>query len=165
MSINKAVTVISDSSPPGQLGRRRIPAPSGRIQAAAPPYSEHWGTWDAKNTGYWPQLAEMHMKETIAVSPDSASSHTLKSPMHRKALNSLRYLVSFNSQQYFWCSDYLPSVTNFNITWLLPSPSWGSSLRVTWDAVSWAWSPKNCHQIKPNSQLLGSDFFKLTTSL
>ena len=41
LSVDKDVTVISDSSSPGQLGRRRIPAPSGRIQAAATPCSEH----------------------------------------------------------------------------------------------------------------------------
>ena len=28
------------------------------------------------------------------------------------------------------------------ITWLLPSPPWRNSLRVTWDAVFWAQSPK-----------------------
>ena len=31
---------------------------------------------------------------------------------------------------------------------------------VTWDAqVYWAWSPKNFHQIKHNSQLLGGHYF------
>ena len=40
-------------------------------QAAATPYRESRGTQDAKNTGYWPQIAEMHMKGMISVSPDA----------------------------------------------------------------------------------------------
>ena len=43
------------------------------------------------------------------------------------------------------------------MTWLLPSPPRSSSLRVLWDAVSWAWSPKNSHRMEHNSQLLGCD--------
>ena len=35
--------------------------------------------------------------------------------------------------------------------WLLPPPPWSSSFRATWEAVSWAWSPKNSHQIKHSS--------------
>ena len=47
------------------------------------------------------------------------------------------------------CSDYLPPfVANFSITWLLPSPPQSTALRATWDAASWAWSPKNSHWIK-----------------
>ena len=53
----------------------------------------------------------------------------------------------------------LPLVANFYITWLLPQLPWSSFLRVTWDAVFWAWSPKYSHQIKHNSQLLGCDYF------
>ena len=33
------------------------------------------------------------------------------------------------------------------------------AFRVTWDAVSWAWSPKNSCWIKHNSQLLGCEYF------
>ena len=67
-----------------------------------------------------------------------------------------------NSQKYFWCSDCLPFVANFNITWFLPHPALppqSSSLRVTWDAVSQAWSPPNFHWIKHKSQLLGCKYF------
>ena len=45
------------------------------------------------------------------------------------------------------------------------APPQNSSLRVTWDAgfevlkIPWTWSPKNSHQIKHNSQLLGCEYF------
>ena len=48
MSVNNGVTVISNSYPLGHSGKRRIPAWSGSHQAAATPYSEHWGTQDVK---------------------------------------------------------------------------------------------------------------------
>ena len=73
-----------------------------------------------------------------------SSFYTQKST---KFLN-LRYLVFFNSQKYFQNSDYLPRVANFYITWLLPLPPQSSSLRVNWDAVSQAKSPKNSRWIK-----------------
>ena len=50
---------------------------------------EPWGNSGCENTGYSPQIAEVHVKEMISLSPDL--------PIHRKALNSLnlRCLVSF----------------------------------------------------------------------
>ena len=50
-----------------------------------------------KNTGFWPQIAEMHMKGMISESQDSFIFHTQKST---KLLN-LGYLVFFNSQNTF----------------------------------------------------------------
>ena len=50
MSVNKDVTVISDSSPPGHSGRKRIPAKAGSREAVATPYAEHCGTQDVKKT-------------------------------------------------------------------------------------------------------------------
>ena len=41
----------------------------------------------------------------------------------------------------------------------LPPPPWSSSLRLTWDAVSQAWRPKNSHWLKHNSQLSGCEYF------
>lgn len=52
---------------------------------------------------------------------------------------------------------------NFYKTWLLPSPSHSSSLRVTWEAVPRAWNPKNSHQIKQLSAFQLWLFFKSTT--
>ena len=60
----------------------------------------------------------------------------------------------------FWCSDYLLPVASVYITWYSLSPNFlGPGLWVTWDAVSWAWSPKNFHRIKPNSQPVGCHYF------
>ena len=67
------------------------------------------------------------------------------------------------------CSDYLPVIASFCITHPTPTsspapaPLQNSSLGVTWDAVSQAWSPKISHQIKYNSQLLGFGYFFKST--
>lgn len=54
-------------------------------------------------------------------------------------------------------------VANFYINWLFPLPPQSSSLIVTWNAVSWNWSPKTSHRIKHNSQLSDWEYFiKLT---
>ena len=42
------------------------------------------GAQGVKNTGFWPQMAEMHVKGMISVSPGSCVF-----PIRRKALNSL----------------------------------------------------------------------------
>jgi len=59
-------------------------------------------------------------------------------------------LINFN----FSCSDYL----QFVAISLLSSNPWSSFLSVTWNAVSWAWSPKNSHWMKHNSQLWGCEY-------
>ena len=100
-----------------------------------------------KPLGNGPRGLRHIWKEWFQEAQALASPHTQKST---KFLN-LRYLIFFSSQKYLWHSDYLPSVANFYITWLLPLSPWRSSLRVTWDAVSWAWHPKYTHQIKHNS--------------
>ena len=74
------------------------------------------------------------------------------------------FSVSYTSTGGFFTTvppgkTHLPFAANFYITWLLPPPPGSSSLRVTWDAVFWAWSPKNFHRMKHNSQLLSSDHF------
>ena len=33
-------------------------------------------TWDTENIGYWPQIAGVHFKGKISMSPDFPSSHT-----------------------------------------------------------------------------------------
>ena len=98
ISINKDVNIITDPSPPGQSGKRRIPRISSiRLQPLPTP----WGAQDVKNTGYWPQITGMHTKGMISVSPDSRIF-----PYKAKCyIISLGYLVFFNSQKYFWCSD------------------------------------------------------------
>jgi len=146
----KEVTVASNSSPPGCSGRRRISVQSGSPQAAATPYDEHWGTQDVekKHRILVPGWLRCIWKEWFQLAQKTlASSHTYKSA---KFLN-LGYLVLFNSQKYFWFSDCMPFVANFYMTWLLPLSPQSSSLSVTWDTVSQAWSLKIPHRIKHNS--------------
>ena len=49
-------------------------------------------TQDMKNTEYWPQIAEVHIKGMISISPDSCIFPYMESA---KFLN-FRYLVFFN---------------------------------------------------------------------
>ena len=67
-----------------------------------------------------------------------------------KFLN-LGHPVLFNSQKYFPCSHCLPFIANFYKTWILPSPPWSGSLRVTWETVFEVWSPKCSQKIEHNS--------------
>ena len=81
-------------------------------------------------------------------------------PIHRKVLNSLTWVIWFSLINNNLLMFSLPEIflQNFYIIWLLPSPLVNSSLRVTWDTVSWVWSPKNRCRIKCNSQHLGCEF-------
>ena len=114
--VNKDVTAISDSSPPGHSGRRRIPELCGNHQAAVTPDREPWRTQDIKNCRILtPDSWDAHERN------DFSEPRLLHLPIYRKALNSLSYLNFFNSQKYFWCSDYPLFVASFYITWLLTS--------------------------------------------
>ena len=94
---------------------------------------------------------------------DFSEPRLLYLPIQRKALN-LGYLVFFNNNLLMFRLPTLCCKTS--VTWLLPSLPWSSSLRVTWDAVSWTWSPKNSHWIKHNSQFLDCEYsFKPTGPL
>ena len=90
ISTNKDITVISDSSPSGQIGRRTIPA---IWQLSDCSHSLRWAQ-DVKNRGRWPQIA---YERSDSVSPDS-----IIFLIYRKALNALTwdifflYLISFN---------------------------------------------------------------------
>ena len=113
-------------------------------------YSELWGTQDVKNTGHWPQKAEMHIqKEWFQWAQTPASSHTKESTKFLETSD-------FNSWKYFWCSNYLPFVANFYITWPLLGEFSQGYVRCCFPR---AWSPKTSNQIKYNSQLLGCDYF------
>ena len=52
--------------------------------------SEPWGNSGCENTGHWPQIGEVHIKEMVSVSPNSFTCPYIKST---KFL-SLAYLVS-----------------------------------------------------------------------
>ena len=77
ISVNKAFTVISNCSSPrwasepwGNSGRKEY-LPSGSHQTASTPYGEPWGSSGCENIGYWPQIAEVHIREMISVIPES----------------------------------------------------------------------------------------------
>ena len=78
ISVNKRCNSHQQLPPPqkvrcepwGNSGRKEYLS-SKRHQAAANPYSESQGSSEAKNTGYWPQIAEVHVKRMISVSPNS----------------------------------------------------------------------------------------------
>ena len=94
--------------------------------------NSQWQPSTASTTSYGEEKLRMWIikKEDLALDswdtyernafskPRLAPSHIEKST---KFLN-LRYLVFFNSQKYFWCSDYLPFIANFCIIWHLPPP-------------------------------------------
>ena len=83
MSINKDITVISDSSPSGQIGRRTIPA---IWQLSDCSYSLQWAQ-DVKNRGRWPQIAYERS--------DFSEPRLLHLLIHRKALNALTWDIWF----------------------------------------------------------------------
>ena len=81
--------------------------------------------------------------------------------IHRKALTFSTWDISFSfiNKKTFDTQATCLLLKNFYVTWLLPSPPPGVSFRVTWDVVSWTWSPKNFPWIKYNSQYLGWMYF------
>ena len=68
ISINKDGTVIRIPAPQGtQEGEESLPSEAIRLQPLPTGSPEELGV---KNTGYWPQRAEMHMKGVTSVSPN-----------------------------------------------------------------------------------------------
>ena len=92
---------------------------------------------------------------------DFSEPRLLHLSIHRKALNSLTWVIWFSliNNNLLMFPTIRTLLQNFYITWLLPAPPQSSSLRVTWDAASLVWSPQNSHQIKYNSQLLSCEYF------
>ena len=162
-AVNKGFAAIklshyssSDSEPWGNSGWRQmgcLPAAMLSVTAASP----------QRHT-----LRRLRMRKHRVLVPKSWGAHQrndfreprrLHLPIHRKALNSLRYLVFFKEN--FWCSNYLvfAAKTPF-ISWF-PFPSWEQSLRAIWEAVSWAYVLSFVHRIKYNSQLLDYVIFSV----
>ena len=79
-----------------------------------------------------------------------AFSHTKKNT----EFLSLRYLVFFSLTTTFDIQTTWFLLPNFYKTWVLSLPPRSSSLKVTWDATSLAWSLKNSHPIKPTPVFL-----------
>ena len=95
ISINKDITVVTDSSSPVWAPESKGTQEGKEYlwfhchQTAATPYLEPEGAHDMKITGYWSQIAEIHMKGMIWV------SWVLHLPMHCKLLNSLTWDICF----------------------------------------------------------------------
>ena len=111
ISANNNATVISDSSPPGQAGRRTIPV--------------IWQLWGYSHSLWWAQ------DKCKILAPDSWDAYGRNDfseqwlfhlPIYKKVLLPLTWDFGFHSQKYFWCSDYLSFVANFYITRLFPCP-------------------------------------------
>ena len=92
---------------------------------------------------------------------DVSEPRLLHLPMHRKSAKFLNLRYHFLLLSVIFCSYNVPFVAKLLYILTPPSPPWSSSVRVTWDAASRAWSPQYVHQIKHNSQLLGHAFFSL----
>ena len=77
VSVNKGVTVISDFGPPNvNFWALRTTRKENNTCEPAAISLQPLSTWalktsGCKNAGYWPQIAEMHMKGMISVSPGS----------------------------------------------------------------------------------------------
>ena len=112
-------------------------------------------TLDMKTQDTGPRQLSAYQRNDFSEPRPLHSSHI------RKALNSLTCTFWFSLiNNHLWCSDYLPFVAKFLYVLAPPSPpARSSSLRVTWDAASRAWSPKNSHRKKHNPQLLGCEYF------
>ena len=84
--------------------------------------------WAPRKLRIWKQLLAPDSWGAYQRNDFSASRflHFLK---HRKALNSLTCVMWFSLiYKKTCCSDYLPFVASFCITWLSPSSSWSSSV-------------------------------------
>ena len=156
LSVNKHVIVISDCSPPawaskpwGNTGKKTRPA----MQQPS----------DCSHSPWWAP-GKLRMLKTQAIAQDSWDAYqrndsnkprVLDFPIHKKALNSLTWVM--------WFSLMNNSLLMFSLLVLcckacIQSGSSPCFFRVTWDAFSRVWSPKNAHQIKHNFQLLGCKY-------
>ena len=130
MSVNKDVTVISDSSPPENSGGKRTPVRYGRNQAAATCYWEPWGTRKVKTQTLASESWDAYERNEFS------EPKLLHLPIYRKALNSLTWDIWFSliHKNTFDVQTTCPPESC--ITWVLPLPSWKTSIKATWDATS-----------------------------
>ena len=131
VSVNKDVTIISDSSSRGPSGRR-ISAWSGSHRAVATPYGENWRTQDVKNHRI---LAPDSWHEYER--NDFSEPRLLHFPIHRKALNSLTWDTWFSLNPNNLLMFTILALC-YKLLYILTLPPGSSSLRVTWDHASQA---------------------------
>ena len=93
---------------------------------------------------------------------DVSEPWRLQLPIHRKTLNSYLEISGFLlSTVIFWYSNYLVFYFENSYKSWLPLPHSEQSLRVIWDAVSWAYVLRFVHWVEHHSQLLGCVFFSV----
>ena len=167
ISVNKDVTAISCSHPPNvNSWAQRAPRKSSACYLAAISHSPQWALRSWRGGWGWGEVWKMRI-----LAPDRWDAYKrndfneprlLHLPIHRKVLNSLTWDIWFSLINNNLLMFRVPALS-CKLLYNLTPPC--SAFRVTWDAVSWASSPKIFHQIKTKlSQLLGCDcfFFKLT---
>ena len=136
---------MQTNEPWGHSGRKQYLPPSSHPTAASS-YCEPWGNAGCANwilaPGNWGVYRRNDFRE-----PDSCIfPYTEK---HQIPLRETSGFVPLTIILMF--PTTCPVVQNFCIIWLFPLPPQSSSLRVSWDAASQDWSPKNSHQLKHNS--------------
>ena len=121
-----------------------MPAIKPSAAIATPPVVHPGSMQDGKTWGTGPRELRCAFKEWFVYLS-----------IHRKVLNSLTWDVWFSLIIIFWYSDH----PVFNKTPGSISYALRAAPQATWEAVSWPCSPQKFHQVKHNSQLLGSAFF------
>ena len=82
--------------------------PSSSYQIAATPYSKPWENSGCENTGNWSQIAEVHIKQLISVSPYSCICPYKKRP---KFLNMTNLVPLINSNHLMFPTTWLPALS------------------------------------------------------
>ena len=132
----------------GQLWRnsgRKELLPSSSCQTATTPYGELRGNSGCEKRVLAPDSWGAYQRN------DFSEPRLLHLPMHSKALNSLTWVIWFSLINSNVLMFRLPAIcckTSLTYGSTPPSPPPWLSFRVTWDAVSQAWSPQNSHCIK-----------------
>ena len=161
ISVNKDGTVNSDCSP----NRCELLSPKGILEEGEYLLSNsqncsHSLWWGPRKGSSGCENRRLALDRWAAYERNGFSKpRLLHLAIHRKSLNSLTSDICFfliNNLLMF----RLPSPCCKLLYNLTPPPApQNRSLRVTWNAISWVWSPKNSHQIKHNSPLLGCEYF------
>ena len=127
-----------------------MPAIKPSAAIATPPVVHPGSMQDGKTWGTGPRELRCAFKEWFVYLS-----------IHRKVKNSLTWDVWFSLIIIFWYSDHpVFNKTPGSISYILRAAP-----QATWEAVSWPCSPQKFHQVKHNSQLLGSAFFVQSTNV
>ena len=163
----KDVTVISDYSRAGTNDGELVSpegTQEGKDAICQPSDCSHSPWWALRKLRMWEHRVPAPDSWGACQGNDFGEPGLLHLPIYRKVLNSLTWDIWFSlfNDNLFMFPKTCPLLQNIYITWLQPHPvpsppvppPRSSSLGVPWDAASRAWSPKDSHRIKRNSQLL-----------